>query len=87
MIEFAALVLLANTLITLLLGRKGPTQADQLLAILLAGSNGVGILALVSVWQSEPALLDVALLLVALAAVLGSTFARRSWNQPESNND
>jgi|GEM_PF-3090325 len=87
MIEFAALLLLTNTTLTLLLGRKGPTQADQLLAVLLAGSNGIGILALVAAWQAEPALQDVALLLAALAAVLGSTFARRSWQRRGPGHD
>jgi multicomponent Na+:H+ antiporter subunit F len=49
---------------------RGPTAADRVLAVTLAGTTGIAILALLDgAGYGEGALLDVALVLAVLAAV------------------
>lgn len=74
-----ALFLLLNLLAALIRAARGPTAADRLLAVLLFGTSGVGILALLARIGGQPALLDVALVLALLAAITGVAFARRAW--------
>ncbi|MFN3580605.1 MAG: monovalent cation/H+ antiporter complex subunit F [Pseudomonas sp.] len=48
----------------------GPTRADRLMAVQLFGTSGAAILMLLAHVQNQPALLDAALLLALLAAVV-----------------
>lgn len=74
-----ALFLLVNLAAALIRAARGPTAADRMLAALLFGSTGVGILVLLAFVQRSPALIDVALTLALLAAISGIAFAQRTW--------
>lgn len=74
-----ALFLLANLVVALVRAARGPTPADRMLAALLFGSTGVGVLALLAHADAAPALVDVALTLALLAAIAGIAFAQRAW--------
>jgi multicomponent Na+:H+ antiporter subunit F len=74
-----ALFLLANLVVALVRAARGPTPADRMLAALLFGSTGVGVLALLAYADAAPALVDVALTLALLAAIAGIAFAQRAW--------
>lgn len=74
-----ALFLLANLAAALLRAARGPTAADRMLAALLFGSTGVGVLALLAHAGGGAALIDVVLTLALLAAITGIAFARRAW--------
>ncbi|SDT90610.1 monovalent cation/H+ antiporter complex subunit F [Halopseudomonas salegens] len=69
MMLFAAILLLS---ITAGLWRiwRGPTRADRLLAVQLFGTSGAAVLMLLAHIQRQPPLLDAALILALLAAVL-----------------
>lgn len=56
---------------------RGPTMADRLLGIQLAGTTVIGLLLLFSKWRQQPALLDVALLLSLLAAAIIAALVQR----------
>lgn len=73
-----AVFLLANLLAALVRALRGPTAADRMLAALLFGTTGVGVLLLLTHASGGTALLDVALVLALLAAIAGVAFARRS---------
>lgn len=77
-----ALFLLLNLLAALFRAARGPTVADRMLAALLFGTTGVGILLLLAhadtAWVNTT-LIDVALILALLAAIAGIAFARRAW--------
>ena len=75
-----ALFLLLNLLVALIRAARGPTPADRMLAALLFGSTGVGVLLLAHVGGGA-ALVDVALLLALLAAITGVAFALRAWGR------
>lgn len=49
---------------------RGPTQADRLMAVQLFGTSGAAILMLLAQAQNLPALLNAALVLALLAAVV-----------------
>lgn len=76
-----ALFLLVNLLATLVRAARGPTPADRMLAALLFGTTGVGMLLLLAHAGQEVAmpLVDTALVLALLAAIAGVAFARRAW--------
>lgn len=76
-----ALFLLANLVVALVRAARGPTPADRMLAALLFGSTGVGVLALLAYAGTAPALVDVALTLALLAAIAGIAFAQRAWQE------
>lgn len=78
-----ALFLLANLAASLWRVWRGPGDANRLLAALLLGSTGVGILALLAFSQSPAAtpLLDAALALALLAAITAIAFAQRAWQR------
>jgi len=79
-IELAlALLLLANLVAALVFVARGATAADWMLAALLFGTTGVGLLALLSRAMQAPALVDVALTLALLAAITGIAFAK-AWD-------
>lgn len=73
-----ALFLLVNLLAALVRALRGPTAADRMLAALLFGTTGVGVLLLLVHADGGMALLDVVLVLAGLAAITGVAFARRS---------
>jgi multicomponent Na+:H+ antiporter subunit F len=56
---------------------RGPTGADRVLAVTLAGTTVAAVLLLVGFSVEEPALLDVALAFALLAAVPVLVFAER----------
>ena len=74
-----ALFLLLDLAAALERAARGPTPADRMVAALLFGSTGVGILALMAFIDGAKALIDVALILALLAAITGVTFAQRAW--------
>ncbi len=76
-----ALFLLVNLAAALWRVARGPTPADRMLAALLFGSTGAGILTLLAFAGGGPALIDVALTLALLAAITGIAFAQRSWKR------
>ena len=80
-----ALFLLLNLLVALIRAARGPTPADRMLAALLFGSTGVGVLLLLAhaggAVPVNVALVDVALVLALLAAITGAAFALRAWHQ------
>lgn len=55
---------------------RGPTSADRMMAAQLLGSGGVAALLLLAVGLHEAAVVDVALLLVLLAAFAAVGFVR-----------
>ena len=71
--------LLANLAAALERAARGPTAADRMLAALLFGTTGVGILVLIAFASDARALIDVALTLALLAAISGIAFAQRAW--------
>ncbi|MCB1772423.1 MAG: multiple resistance and pH regulation protein F [Gammaproteobacteria bacterium] len=56
---------------------RGPTLADRLTSIQLLGTGGVGVLLLLSQLLRLPSLIDVALVLALLAAVIAAALTRR----------
>jgi multicomponent Na+:H+ antiporter subunit F len=66
------------------LGRilRGPTPADCMLAAQLFGTTGVAMLLLLAP-ALGPALNDVALVLVLLAAMATVAFVSRAWQRPQ----
>lgn len=65
-----ALVLLANVVACLIRVVAGPTGRDRVLGVVLSGTTGAALLAVLSVLTDTPALRDVALAVVALATVI-----------------
>lgn len=76
-----ALFLLVNLLAALVRAARGPTAADRMLAALLFGSTGVGMLLLLAYAGGGAPLVDAALVLALLAAIAGVAFAQRAWRQ------
>lgn len=66
--------LLLNLAAGLVRAYRGPTASDRISAVLLFGSTMVAVLLVLAQLQAEPALRDVALLFVMLAAVLSVAF-------------
>ncbi|MCS6787650.1 MAG: monovalent cation/H+ antiporter complex subunit F [Thiobacillaceae bacterium] len=77
-----ALFLLANLAVALVRAARGPTAADRMLAALLFGSTGVGVLLLLAHVGTPPhmPIVDAALVLALLAAITGVAFALRAWS-------
>ena len=65
-----ALFLLLNVLVGLLRVLLGPTTRDRLLGVVLLGTTGVALLAVLATVSDMPALRDAALALVALATLV-----------------
>lgn len=65
-----ALFLLLNVLVGLLRVLWGPTTRDRLLGVVLLGTTGVALLAVLATVSDMPALRDAALALVALATLV-----------------
>ncbi|MDO5626702.1 MAG: hypothetical protein Q4G43_00135 [Mobilicoccus sp.] len=62
--------LVLNVLVSLVRVVRGPTGRDRLTGVLFAGTTGAGALATSSVLLDVSALRDIALAIVALAAVV-----------------
>jgi multicomponent Na+:H+ antiporter subunit F len=73
----AIMVLGVNLALSLLAMLRQPTASDRMLSAQLLGTNGVGLLLLLSLSQGQNGLLDVALVLALLAAVVVIAFTRR----------
>lgn len=80
-----ALFLLANLVVALVRAIKGPTDADRMLAALLFGTTGAGVLLLLAHAGTtyKTGLIDVALVLALLAAIAGVAFAHRAWTKED----
>jgi multicomponent Na+:H+ antiporter subunit F len=76
-----AIALAILLLLSLLHVLCAPSYADCLLATQLVGTLGVAILALLSVFQSQPYLLDVALVLALLTSITIVTFTQLRWSR------
>jgi multicomponent Na+:H+ antiporter subunit F len=63
----------------------GPSPADRMLAAQLFGSTGVAVLVLLAEAGDAPALRDVALVFVLLAAVVSVAFVKRGWVRVEAD--
>lgn len=70
----AAAFLLLNLGVGMLRVVRGPGAADRMLAALLFGSTSVAVLLVLAEAMAMPALRDVALLFVMLAAILAVAF-------------
>ena len=74
------MMILAGVLaLTMLIGFwriiHGPTRGDRLLPVQLFGTTGIALLLVIAHTRDEPLLLDVALVLAALAVVLPAALA------------
>lgn len=74
LLPLAILFLLLNLGAGLARVARGPSAADRMLAALLFGSTTVAVLLLLAEWMQLPALRDVALLFVLLAAIISVAF-------------
>ncbi len=73
----AALVLVLTLLIGLYRAVRGPSLEDRLTSVLLLGTGGVALLFILATLLETSALIDVALLLALLAAVLSAAMTRQ----------
>jgi multicomponent Na+:H+ antiporter subunit F len=73
----AAILLLLTLLAGLFRALRGPSLEDRLTSILLLGTGGVALLFILSVVLPASALIDVALVLALLAAVVAAAMTRR----------
>ena len=69
-LTFVVIVLVANVLVALVRVVQGPSGRDRITGVLLAGTTGAAALATASVLTGTAALRDVALVMVALAALV-----------------
>lgn len=84
----AALFLALNLAAGLLRVYWGPTASDRMLAALLFGSTTVAVLLLLADVLAVPALRDVALLFVMLAAIISVAFVGlREADEEEDEED
>lgn len=72
-----AMLLLLTMVLGLLQALRGPSLQDRMLAVLLLGTGGVGLLLLLAFLLEQPALIDVALVLALLAAMSSAALTRR----------
>jgi multicomponent Na+:H+ antiporter subunit F len=78
------LLLIASTLLgfnlalSLLALLRQPTASDRMLSAQLLGTNGVGLMLLLALSQAQSGLIDTALVLALLAAVVVIAFTRRA---------
>ncbi|MDZ7826957.1 MAG: monovalent cation/H+ antiporter complex subunit F [Gammaproteobacteria bacterium] len=79
-----ALILLVNLGLGMVRVYRGPTGADRMLAALLFGSTTVAVLLVLAEWTRIPALRDVALLFVMLAAITSVAFVGLPTGDEES---
>jgi multicomponent Na+:H+ antiporter subunit F len=79
----AALVVLAMVALGLFRILRGPSDADRMMAAQLLGSGGVAALLLLACGTGVRAVVDVALLLVLLAAFAAVGFVRGATADPD----
>jgi multicomponent Na+:H+ antiporter subunit F len=77
LLAMAGLLLGLNLLLSLLAMLRQPGASDRMLSAQLLGTNGVGLMLLLSLTQQQAGLIDVALVLALLAAVVVIAFTRR----------
>lgn len=77
MLIWLAFALLLSVVLGLWRVWRGPDLVNRLLAIQLLGSGGVAILLVLSLALSDQSLLEVALVLALLAAVVPAAFVHR----------
>jgi multicomponent Na+:H+ antiporter subunit F len=77
LLAIAGLLLGLNLVLSLLAMLRQPTASDRMLSAQLLGTNGVGLMLLLSLTQQQEALIDTALVLALLAAVVVIAFTRR----------
>ncbi len=80
----AAVMLLALFGLGLIQVFRGPTRADRMLSIQLAGTSMVAILLVLSQILSMPALVDAALIFMLFAALVATAFVRRPRTDEDS---
>ena len=80
----SAIVIMLSLLLGLIRVLIGPGTANRMMATLLIGTSGVGLLLVLSQILEQPALIDVALILALLAAVAAAAF---TGIQRESRHD
>lgn len=83
----AALFLIANLIAGLVRVYRGPTAADRLLTLLLFGTTTVATVLLLAYAQEVPALVEVALIFVMLAAIAAIAFIRIPRNHRSGDGD
>lgn len=76
-LAIAAMLLGFNLLLSLLAMLRQPTASDRMLSAQLLGTNGVGLMLLLALAQEQTGLIDAALVLALLAAVVVIAFTRR----------
>lgn len=69
-LQVAVAVLLLNLLLCLVRVVRGPKPADRVTGVVLAGTTGAAMLAVISVTSAVPGFRDDALVIVALALVV-----------------
>lgn len=83
-----AFVLLINLAVSLQQVMRRSTDADRLLATLLFGTTGIGIIVLLAFADGGAVrtdFIDVALTLTLLATISGIAFARRVWQRRQAD--
>lgn len=80
---FAALALLLTVVAGLVFVTTRPGGADSVQAALLLGTTGVALALVLGQALALAHAVDVALVMAALAAVLGVAFALRGWPEDE----
>lgn len=83
---FLGMFLLANILAGLVRVVRGPAPVDRMLAAQLLTTMGIAAALLFGMATDADGLLDVALVLAVLAALVAVTFARRFQSAPEDEN-
>ena len=73
----ASVLLGFNLVLSLLAMLRQPTASDHMLSAQLLGTNGVGLMLLLALSREQSRLIDVALVLALLAAVVVIAFTRR----------
>ena len=69
-------LLLATIVVGLWRGVMGPSRTDRMISVQLFGTAGTALLLLLAYQQEMPALLDVALILALLAALLSAALVQ-----------
>jgi len=80
----AAMLVGFNLALSLLAMLRQPAASDRMLSAQLLGTNGVGLMLLLAFAQEQTGLIDTALILALLAAVVVIAFTRR---EPEPRHD
>lgn len=73
----ASMLLGFNLALSILAMLRQPSASDRMISAQLLGSNGVGLMLLLALSQGQAGLIDVALVLALLAAVVVIAFTRR----------